>query len=408
MDSNVEVPEYFICPISLQIMQDPVTATSGITYDRHSIEQWLFTNRNTICPVTKHPLHPDNSAVTPNHTLRRLIQAWCTLHAPHGVDLIPTPKTPLTKFHVNTLITRLRDPDSRLTTLHKLEALALEGDRNRAYMVEADLGETLLKFMVACRKSGATDGLEQALSIFYTIRVPLSQSSRVLNVNDDVIDSLTWALECDRFRDDGEVKARAACALKGVVQKANPGVLERLKREFFETMLRNLRGGMVVSEQGRNAVLQVLLEACPWGRNRVVMVESGAVFELVEMELEWGPGAEKKTTELMLGIIYQLCSCADGRAQLLSHAAGIAVVTRRMVTVSAAVLIIWQISKYSATVGVVQEMLRVGTVGNLCLVMVADSGCHLKEKARKILRMHFHAWKDSPCIDMAALTRYTS
>lgn len=271
-------------------------------------------------------------------------------------------------------------------------------------MVEADIGETLLKFMVACRRSGATDGLEQALSILYTIRVPLSQSPRVLSVNNDVIDSLTWVLECDRFRDDREVKSSAACALKAVVQKANPGVLERLEPEFFRSMLRNLRGEMV-SEQGTNALLQVLLEACPWGRNRVVMVESGAVFDLVEMELKWA--AEKKTTELVLGIIYQLCSCADGRAQLLSHAAGIAVVTRHMLKVSAAVLIIWQISKYSATVGVVQEMLRVGTVGNLCLVMVADSGWHLKEKARKILRMHFDAWKDSPCIDMSALTRYT-
>lgn len=42
---EIEVPKYFICPISLQIMKDPVTTITGITYDRDSIEHWLFTNK---------------------------------------------------------------------------------------------------------------------------------------------------------------------------------------------------------------------------------------------------------------------------------------------------------------------------------------------------------------------------
>ncbi|GMJ03356.1 plant U-box 23 [Hibiscus trionum] len=85
---DIEVPTYFICPISLQIMKDPVTAATGITYDRESIEHWLLTCKNTTCPVTQQPLPPD-SDLTPNHTLRRLIQAWCIDNASLGVDRIP-------------------------------------------------------------------------------------------------------------------------------------------------------------------------------------------------------------------------------------------------------------------------------------------------------------------------------
>ncbi|GAY32906.1 hypothetical protein CUMW_004710 [Citrus unshiu] len=71
---DIEIPEYFICPISLQIMKDPVTAITGITYDRESIEHWLFQgNNNAECPVTKQPL-PKDSDLTPNHTLRRLVR----------------------------------------------------------------------------------------------------------------------------------------------------------------------------------------------------------------------------------------------------------------------------------------------------------------------------------------------
>lgn len=141
----------------------------------------------------------------------------------------------------------------------------------------------------------------------------------------------------------------------------------------------------------------------------MMMIEAGAVFELIELELNI---PEKKTTELILGILFHLCSCADGRAQLLNHAAGVAVITRRILNVSntaddRAILIISVISKYSGTNGVQQEMLRVGTVVKLCMVLQADCAVHLKDKAREILRTHFDVWKDSPCIDLPTLTRYT-
>ena len=36
-----EVPSHFLCPISLQIMRDPVTLPTGISYDRAAISRWL-------------------------------------------------------------------------------------------------------------------------------------------------------------------------------------------------------------------------------------------------------------------------------------------------------------------------------------------------------------------------------
>ena len=56
--SSVElaIPAHFRCPISLDLMRDPVTAPTGITYDRESIEAWLDTGR-APCLVTHAPLH---------------------------------------------------------------------------------------------------------------------------------------------------------------------------------------------------------------------------------------------------------------------------------------------------------------------------------------------------------------
>lgn len=399
---NVEVPQHFICPISLQIMQDPVTVASGITYDRHAIERWL--SSAPFCPITKHLLSPA-PALIPNHTLRRLIHSWRAC--------APAPAL-LPSLHVINLIRGLTLPESRLHALRELEEGALRDEGSRAYMVEAGLATKLVCFVAACRREAATEGLKEALSILYIIRSDLSRVG-VLRASDETVDSLMWVLGCDGFRNDETVTSHAAHVLKAVVEGAarGPGILERLRPDFFRTAALSLRGG----GGGTEALLHVLLEACTCGRNRSMMVECGTVFDLVEVELRWSSPErrkmKKKTTELVLGVMYQLCLCAEGRAQLLSHAAGIAVVTRRMLEVSAAaderaVLIVWQIAKYAATKGVVEEMVRVGTVVNLCLVMVADSGWYVKEKARKILRMHFDAWKDSPCIEMDTLTRYTT
>lgn len=90
-EEEIEIPNYFICPISLEIMKDPVTTVSGITYDRQSIVQWL--EKVLSCPVTKQPL-PLDSDLTPNHMLRRLIQHWCVENATRGVARIPTPRAP--------------------------------------------------------------------------------------------------------------------------------------------------------------------------------------------------------------------------------------------------------------------------------------------------------------------------
>ncbi|MED6124871.1 hypothetical protein PIB30_063029 [Stylosanthes scabra] len=67
-------PEDFRCPISLEMMTDPVTVSTGQTYDRASIKKWLKAG-NTVCPKTGENL--SNTELVPNRTLKRLIQQFC-------------------------------------------------------------------------------------------------------------------------------------------------------------------------------------------------------------------------------------------------------------------------------------------------------------------------------------------
>ena len=65
-----EVPDALCCPISMEIMRDPVIAADGHTYERSAIEQWLETHNTS--PTTGVEL--ESKQLIPCHRLRSLIQ----------------------------------------------------------------------------------------------------------------------------------------------------------------------------------------------------------------------------------------------------------------------------------------------------------------------------------------------
>ncbi|KAJ0257916.1 U-box domain-containing protein 45 [Hirschfeldia incana] len=67
-------PEELRCPISLQLMYDPVIIASGQTYERICIEKWFSDGHNT-CPKTHQQL--SHLCLTPNYCVKALISSWC-------------------------------------------------------------------------------------------------------------------------------------------------------------------------------------------------------------------------------------------------------------------------------------------------------------------------------------------
>ena len=60
----------FVCPITLEVMRDPVFAADGFSYERDAIKRW-FESGHSKSPVTNEEL-PNTNLVT-NHTLRRIL-----------------------------------------------------------------------------------------------------------------------------------------------------------------------------------------------------------------------------------------------------------------------------------------------------------------------------------------------
>ncbi|KAG6523398.1 U-box domain-containing protein 3-like [Zingiber officinale] len=72
--NGLPVPAHFRCPLSLQLMVDPVILASGQTYERSFIQKWLD-NGLKVCPKTHQTLAHTN--LIPNYTVKALIANWC-------------------------------------------------------------------------------------------------------------------------------------------------------------------------------------------------------------------------------------------------------------------------------------------------------------------------------------------
>ncbi|XP_074566621.1 E3 ubiquitin-protein ligase PUB23-like [Curcuma longa] len=381
-----EVPSYFLCPISLQLMKDPVTLSTGITYDRDSIEHWIFASRRSTCPVSRKIL-PDSEILTPNHTLRRLIRSWCSLN---GVaKQLPTVNLPVVDAARVAELLELHP----LAALRQLRAVVDESERGKR-CVEAASGavDFLASFVVAGEEAHSAE----ALDILRSLRV---SGADLVARNPRIVESLTAIL---RRRGDNQIQSRANSMhlLDLIVREMSHDEVAALGEEVFLEVVNVVREG--VSQQATKAALHVLATACtcPTGRSRVKAVNAGAVAAMVEVLLA---DPERRACELALVAMDQACRCAEGRAELVAHAAGVAAVAKKLLRVSdagseRAVRVLHSVALHAATPGLVREMEEVGAVAELCLVLQLECRAKTKEKAREILRLHARAWRASPCL----------
>lgn len=71
-----EAPKEYLCPMSMEIMTEPVVTPSGVSYNRPAVEEWI--NEHHSDPASKAPLLNDH--LYPNLALRDMIQRWLVEH----------------------------------------------------------------------------------------------------------------------------------------------------------------------------------------------------------------------------------------------------------------------------------------------------------------------------------------
>eukprot|EP00667_Euglena_gracilis_P002990 EG_transcript_2996 len=81
------MPERYLCPITTEVMQDPVMDQHGHNFERAAIVEWL--SRSAECPLGREELHA--AALYPNLALKEEIAEWLDRRHPLSAPEAPAP-----------------------------------------------------------------------------------------------------------------------------------------------------------------------------------------------------------------------------------------------------------------------------------------------------------------------------
>ncbi|CAM6118549.1 unnamed protein product [Calypogeia fissa] len=379
---EVSVPDFFKCPISLELMRDPVTTSTGQTYDRSSIEKWFEKGHNT-CPSTRQVL--EDMEIVPNHTLRRLIQEWQVSNRANGVERMPTPKQPVEFYKAKRMLQEVAQ--GCYGSLRKIRAMAKESDRTRKVVADAGAIPVLGNFVFSPDSLGKNlDACEEALGIL--VLLPLSNIRKLFYIGPKQLTAISWLL-CKGSL-DGRVNAAMLLSILatddemkltiGATAGLFEGLVQLLKEDHHTKAIK--------------AGLKALLSISGPVRNRDKAVEAGVVSAIVEIL----PEAGRSNTERALSILETLCSRLAGREAISSHALAVPVLVRVISRVSdyateKAVSCLWSVCQHAPKVCVDEAAVQAGVLTQLLYLVQVDNNPRTKQKASELLGQLRHRWK---------------
>ncbi|KAM3711009.1 hypothetical protein ACB098_01G076600 [Castanea mollissima] len=133
------IPHEFLCPITLEIMTDPVIVASGQTYERESILKWFDSNHRT-CPKTRQTLA--HLSIAPNFALKNIILQWCeknNFQLPKKPDSsVQDSSSPEHKEEISSLVENLYSSllELQRKAVKKIRMLSKENPENRALIAK--------------------------------------------------------------------------------------------------------------------------------------------------------------------------------------------------------------------------------------------------------------------------------
>ncbi|CAH9065447.1 unnamed protein product [Cuscuta epithymum] len=370
--NSIDVPSVFICPISLEPMQDPVTLCTGQTYERSNIMKWLSLGR-PICPTTMQDLWDDS--IIPNSTLRHLIHSWfsqkySSLKKRSGdvegrvLELLETLKKKV-------------KGQAKVQALMELRQSVTANDSAKRTVVNNG-GLTLITSMLG----GFTTHVVASETIAILVQLNLSPDSKVCLAQPSKISLLVDTLN------EGSINTKINCAkllgmlIEGKAPESNiatslsllVGLLRLVKfKNQPELVWSGLRLLKTISSS--------------YGESRLLMVRVGAIPQLVDAL----PNLNPECLELALHVIESLSTCQEGALALKDCSRTIRNIVKLVMNVPEnctrlALSILLAVCKISP-----EECSSVAVEAGLAakLLLVIQSGCNpeLKQQSAELLKL---------------------
>lgn len=397
LDLGIQIPYHFRCPISLELMRDPVTVCTGQTYDRASIESWVSIGNNTTCPVTRAPL--SDFTLIPNHTLRRLIQEWCVANRSNGVERIPTPKQPADPTSVRALLSQASATSgahvsvrSRAAALRRLRGFARDSDKNRVLIAAHNAGEILVRILFSddvVVDSPSSELLSESLALL--VMFPMTDPESIAS-DPGRVEFLTRLL----FDSSIETRVNAAAMIEMVLTGSKSADLKETisnSESVFEGVLDLLRNP-ISSRRALKIGIKTLFALCLSKNTRHIAVSSGAPEILID---RLAADFDRCDTERALATVELLCRSPEGCAAFGEHALTVPLLVKTILRVSD------RATEYAAGALLAlctaeerwrEEAAAAGVVVQLLLMVQSECTERAKKKAQKLLKLLRDSWPD--------------
>ncbi|GAB2279996.1 hypothetical protein Dimus_014633 [Dionaea muscipula] len=280
MDSVV-IPEDFLCPISLEIMRDPVIVSTGQTYERSYIQRWIDSG-NVTCPKTQQKL--ENFTLTPNYVLRSLISQWCTSHNIEQPTAIVTGKIKKSdgSFRdvsgdiaaIQVLVRRLssRTVEERRSAVREIRSLSKRSTDNRILIAEAGAIPVLVNLLTT------DDTLIQENAVTSILNLSIYENNKGLIMLAGAIPSIVQVLR------NGSMEAREnAAATLFSLSLADENKIIIGASGAIPALVELLQNG---SLRGKKDAATALFNLCIYQGNKGRAVRAGIVTALLKMLTE--------------------------------------------------------------------------------------------------------------------------
>ncbi|CAA7030737.1 unnamed protein product [Microthlaspi erraticum] len=401
LDLGIQIPYHFRCPISLELMRDPVTVCTGQTYDRASIESWVSIGNNTTCPVTRAPL--SDFTLIPNHTLRRLIQEWCVANRSNGVERIPTPKQPADPTSVRALLSQASATSgahvsvrSRAAALRRLRGFARDSEKNRVLIAALNAGQILIRILFSDDVVDSPPSELVSESLALLVMFPMKEPDHCVSIASDPcrVEFLTRLL----FDSSIETRVNAAALIEMVLTGSKSADLKGMisnSESIFEGVLDLLRNP--ISSYPRRALkigIKALFALCLAKNTRHIAVAAGAPEILID---RLAADFDRCDTEQALATVELLCRSPEGCAAFGEHALTIPLLVKTILRVSD------RATEYAAGALLAlctaeerwrDEAAAAGVVVQLLLMVQSECTERAKKKAQKLLKLLRDSWPD--------------
>ena len=388
LESSIEVPSVFICPISLEPMQDPVTLCSGQTYERCNIQKW-FSLGHLTCPTTMQELWDDS--LTPNRTLHQLIHTWFSQKF-----LAFKKKSEDVQGRVTELLDSLKKVkgQARVQSLKDLRHVVAAHSSAKKMLVDNG-GVAVISSLLGSFTSHAVGseavGILVNLDLDSELKNNLIQPTRISLIADILNEgSIETKINCTKFikklTDGDDSRTESVSSLSLLV-----GLLRMVKDQKHPN--------------GVTAGLSLLRSLCSNESIKKQLVSIGAVAKLGGALSSFnGDGLESA-----LYILEVLSSLPEGRLALKDCEETIKKLVKLLMKVSEictefALSILWAVFKVAP-----EECAVVAVDAGLAakLLLVIQSGCNkeVKQRSSELLKLCTLNYPDSIFISKCKLTR---